>query len=134
MKYFKNFAIFFLLKSMLPTYLAHTPSGSSTSQLLHYGQQLKHGFFGKRSKAKMEKSANFQLNQITVPIFIHYSTIDTLSDSTDVKQLITELTGSREFYVQTIDNGEFDHIDFVWGIHAADVVYSEIINFFANFE
>lgn len=119
---------------MLPTYVAHTPSGSSTSQLLHYGQQLKYGYFGRRPKSTKEKPPNFPLHQITVPIFIHYSTIDTLSDVIDVKRLINELTGTTEFYVQTIDNGDFDHIDFVWGIHAAEIVYTEILNFFTNFE
>lgn len=118
---------------MVPTYIAHTPSGSSTSQLLHYGHQLKYGSFCRRPQTKNEQPPNFPLNQITVPIFLHYSTIDTLADPVDVKQLIAELTGSPEFYVQTIDTGEFDHIDFVWGIHAAEIVYSEILNFFANF-
>lgn len=118
---------------MIPTYLSHTPSGISSNQLLHYGQELKHGFFGKRIKRSNEIPSNFPLHQITVPILIHYSTIDTVADAKDVKQLISELTGTKELHVQTIDNGEFDHIDFVWGIHAAEIVYPEIINFFAKF-
>lgn len=94
---------------------------------------MEHEYFGRRMKGN-KIPCNFPLYQITVPTSIHYTTVDELADPIDVKNLISQLNSTKCLYVQTIDSGEFNHIDFAWGIHAADIVYSEIIKFFANFQ
>lgn len=81
-----------------------------------------------------EIPSDFPLYQITVSTSIHHTTVDELADPEDVENLISQLNATKFLHVQTIDSGEFNHIDFAWGIHAADIVYSEIIEFFANFQ
>lgn len=71
--------------------------------------------------------------KITVPTLIHYSTVDALVRPKDVKHLASQLNATEKLHVQKIATGKFNHLDFLWGIHAANLVYSEIIKFFAKF-
>lgn len=50
----------------------------------------------------------------------------------DVEKLIPKLCGSRDLFVQKLDTPPFNHIDFVWGMHAAEKVYTRILDFFAK--
>lgn len=89
------------------------------------------GFFGRKMKRnETEAPPDFPLHRITAPVSLHYSTVDRMATTLDVKKLITKLTGTRNLHVQEIDSGEFNHIDFMWGRNAASVVYSDIIKFF----
>lgn len=82
----------------------------------------------------LEVSPDFPLHKITAPISLHYSTFDPFTNEKDVKKLISKLNGTEDLYVQTVDQIKFDHQDFVWGIHANELVYSEILKFFKKHE
>lgn len=112
---------------MLPAFICHTPSGSSINQFLHYGLEIQYGYFGKY-KIGTEIPPDFQLERITTPISLHYSTADKIVSSIDIKRLIFHLNSVK--YVQVIDEIEFNHIDFLWGIDAATLIYSKILMFF----
>lgn len=118
---------------MLPTYICHTPSGASTDQLLHFGQEIEHAYFGKRKKG-LRVPADFPLEQITAPMSLHYSPVDTFTNPKDVKRLISKLNGTKDLNVQVVDKKPFNHLDFVWGVHASDLVYAEILKFFEKHE
>lgn len=94
---------------MVPTYLTHFPSGSSTSIVLHYLDEIRLGYFG-RQKTNSTIPANFSLSKITVPLSMHHSNGDTLSDPEDVRKTISELTNVEDLYVQTIEDGKFNHL------------------------
>lgn len=119
---------------MLPTIICHNPSGLSTNQLLHYAQEIQFGFFGKRmTKFSDPIPEDFPLFQITAPLSIHYSTYDSFTDPIDMNRLIAKLTNATsDLHVQKISDVVFNHADFTYGIHAADLVYSDILNFFAK--
>lgn len=92
-----------------------------------------HGFFGRQMNGTTNETvipSDFPLHQITVPISLHYSTIDKISNPKDVKKLISKLNGTTNLHVQ--ENNRLNHIDFMWGKHAAEIVYSDIIKFFAQ--
>lgn len=93
---------------------------------------FKYGYFGRRKKGS-KIPPDFPFYKITVPTSIHYSTVDGLVYPKDVQQFISQLNATEELHVQRIDREKFNHLDFVWGIHATDVVYSGIIKFFAQF-
>lgn len=114
---------------MLPAFVCHFPSGSSLEQVLHYGDEIRLGFFGKY-KVKT-KRRNFDLSKISAPISIHYSAFDRLADATDVELLIPKL--KNVIYIQRI-NELFNHIDFVWGIHSATLIYSKIFELFEKYQ
>lgn len=116
---------------MLPAFICHVPSGASFKQLLHYGQEIEHGFFGKYMNG-FKIPDDFQLSRITVPISLHYSTSDVLAAAAGTKKLIPKLKNS-EIYTQAITR-PFNHIDFVWGIYSASLIYSKILQFFDKYQ
>lgn len=90
------------------------------------------GFFGPKMKGTTDEAVppDYPLHRITAPLSLHYSTVDRMANLTDVKKLITKLTGSSNLHLQEINTGLFNHIDFMWGKNAAGIVYSDIIKFF----
>lgn len=76
---------------------------------------------------------NFPLHHITAPLSIHYSTVDSFTNPRDMYQLIWLLNSTIDLHIQSIDNGQFNHVDFVWGLHAADIVYKDILQFFEKY-
>lgn len=101
-------------------------------QFVHFGQQVLYGFFGK-FKNDSEIPDDFELSRIKIPISLHYSTADALTRPPDIKRLISKLNTS-EVFVQAINGIQFNHFDFVWGMNAASMVYSEVLNFFNKYQ
>lgn len=99
-------------------------------QFLHYAEEIKMGYFGKYKDGVESRHGDFDVSKITAPISIHYSTHDRLADPTDVEKLIPKLPNVVS--VQRIDE-LFNHIDFVWGIHSASLIYSKILNIFQKY-
>lgn len=117
---------------MLPAHICHTPSGSSINQFFHFGLEIRYGYFGKYMKGS-EIPSDFELWRITTPISIHFSPADSLVSPLDVQRLIPKLNNSLA-YVQNVNEKEFNHIDFLWGIDSAALVYSKIIWFFEKYQ
>lgn len=63
---------------------------------------------------------------MTVPMALFTGTKDWLADPKDVAELLPILnaTGHLIFH-KNIDY--YDHLDFIWGVNAATVIYSDII-------
>lgn len=106
--------------------MCHTPNGASVNQLLHFSQELRYGFFGKYMH-DTKIPDDFELWRISVPISLHFSPHDRFTNPADIDRLIPLLNNSL-VYAQTVD--EFNHGDFVNGIQAAQLVYSEILRIF----
>lgn len=120
-------------QTMIPTYTCHFPMGSSTNGILHFGEEIKYGFFGpKMTTSKIPR--DFPLYQITAPLSLHYSVDDVFTHQKDIDHFITQLNGTSDLRIQYINRRHFDHEDFVWGMSAADLVYSEIIEFFKKYQ
>lgn len=113
---------------MAAIHMCHAPSGSSSTQLLHYLQEIKHGFFGRRMKGT-EISKDFSVHRITAPMFLQYSTCDSLGDPKDVEMLIPKLTGSCDLRTNKITK-PFNHIDFIWGNNAPELLFKPMLKFF----
>lgn len=111
--------------------MCHYPSGSSVKQLLHFGQEIKYAFFGKY-KTGLEIPPDYKLAQITTPLIAHYSPVDKFTDPKDAERLHRQLKSLE--YWQVMNKTEFNHVDFIWGIHAAKEIYSTILEFFAEYK
>ncbi|XP_055308421.1 lipase 3-like [Sitodiplosis mosellana] len=116
-------------ETMLPSHLCHVTSGASLNQAIHYGQEIEYGYFGPY-KTGSEIPRDFNFSQITAPMSFHYSPVDTFTDTTDVDRLTSQIKSIA--FVQVINETKFNHIDFMWGIHAAPLVYSRILEFFES--
>lgn len=76
-------------------------------------------------------SPDFNLSQITAPISVHYATTDPFGNPVDSVKLIKKL--KNVVFVQRIDIHLFSHIDFIWGMNAASLVYSNILKVFQKY-
>lgn len=97
---------------------------------MHYGEEVKMGYFGKYRDGSESQQREFDLSKITVPISIHYSNYDRLADVTDVQKLLSKL--KNVVFVQRISE-LFNHVDFVWGINSASLIYSKILKIFQDY-
>lgn len=118
---------------MIGAFLCHIPSGGSLKQFSHFLREINFGYFGKYVEA-LVKPPDFPLHLITAPLSLHYSTVDQFTNPTDVRHLIPRLNNSIVF-VQTLNdtNDKYNHVDFIWGKHAKDDIYSQILKFFKNY-
>ncbi|XP_055295721.1 lipase 3-like [Sitodiplosis mosellana] len=116
--------------TMLPVLMCRSISGGSANQYLHYLQEYNYGYFGKYKRG-FKVPPDFDLSRINTPISLHYSTADTLATATDVQKLIPKLQ-KNIVRIQVI-NEKLNHIDFVWGVNSASLIYSEIIKVFQRF-
>lgn len=89
---------------------------------------MDYDYFGCQ-KTGTDVPPDFPLHQITAPISVHYSSTDANGNAKDVEKLIPKLNGSRDLFVQKYDTTPFNHVDFIWGINAADIFYTKILDF-----
>lgn len=101
------------------------PCGASFNQVLHYGSELRYGYFGKYKQGP-EIPPDFNLTNVIVPVSLHYSPGDTLADPDDVHRLIPRL--SNVSFVQEI-NETYSHVDFLWSKNNPTILYPLIIDF-----
>lgn len=121
------------LQTMIGTFFCHEPSGASAMQVIHYAQQLNHGFFGKFvSNIETTKPKDFDFSAITVPLSIHYSPVDKFTHRQDISKLCLKLDHTLKL-VQTLTSPYLSHVDFIWGKNTAKHVYSEILKFFEKY-
>lgn len=117
---------------MLPVFLCHASSGASLKQIVHYGQQIRFGHFG-RYKNGSKIPSDFPLFRITTPLSFHVSTTDTVTPPAEVQRLLSKLKNAK-VHVQTISNTKMNHVDFLWGENSASLVYANIIEFFKKYQ
>lgn len=116
----------------LPVYYSHTPAGTSVRDMVHFAQMyLSKKFQMYNYGSASENMAHYgqdtppvyNVTAMTVPVALYYAQNDWLADPEDVRLLLPLLPNKT--YVKYIEN--WDHLDFIWGLDAAKLVYYEII-------
>lgn len=108
-------------------HLCHVTSGASMKQVILYEQLVEFGYFGPY-KTGWEIPPDFILSNIKAPIALFYSPGDTFTNPKDANHMIRQVDSIE--LIKVIDEPEFNHIDFMWGLDAPKLVYAKIINFF----
>nr|XP_018906038.1 PREDICTED: gastric triacylglycerol lipase-like [Bemisia tabaci] len=126
-------------ESLIPVFLGHTPAGSSVKVMNHYAQEIDSGHFRQFDYHSPKQNLRhynsvtppkYDLNQITVPISLHYSSNDALAAVLDVQRLAKGLPNLIN--MQLVDDPMWNHIDFTWGIEAPKLVYENVISIMKN--
>lgn len=124
--------------TILPALMGHTPAGASVNQLMHYAQEINSGTFRQYDfgLANLEKYGSltptaYNLNAITAPIYLLWSHNDWLSAESDVLKLCSGLGNACAGRFVVSDN-DFNHLDYLFGIHAPEYVYNKVISLMAN--
>ncbi|XP_055317675.1 lipase 1-like [Sitodiplosis mosellana] len=117
--------------TMLPVHVCHFPSGISANQHLHFTQTILYEYFGKY-KHGSNVPPEFPISRITAPISFHLTTSDSLINVEYTTGMASKFQNVVD--VQVINESAFNHIDYLWGIHAKSLVYSKILKIFEKFQ
>lgn len=125
------------LKTMLPVILGHAPAGASTRQMQHYGQLKRSGHFSQYDYGWLKNHWRYhsstppayKLKNVRCKVALHYSENDWLSTPEDVAELHRQLP--NVLVKMLVDYPEFNHVDFVWGINARQLLYRRVLKLMA---
>jgi len=125
-----------LNKTLLPDVLHHTPAGTSTYTLLHYGQEHVsggfHGYDWGSDKANMAHHQSttppkYDLGLVSTPLAVYWSDNDYFTEPGDVLRTIMGLPNVLPGMNHEIRFKTFSHLDFMWGIDADKYVYNQLL-------
>uniref|UniRef100_A0A7E4ZY95 Lipase n=1 Tax=Panagrellus redivivus TaxID=6233 RepID=A0A7E4ZY95_PANRE len=124
-----------LNSTRIPVYVSHNPAGTSTQNVLHWAQMQRTGQVEKydyRSSSKNQQHYNtssppkYDFTKVNAPVHLYWSDKDWLADKQDIQEwLIPNLP--PQYLVENNFVEEFNHMDFIWGLHATEKVYNPII-------
>nr|UPN66601.1 triacylglycerol lipase 1 [Colaphellus bowringi] len=124
--------------TLIPELVAHYPAGAATKQLLHYGQEMNSGRFcqynmgviGNTRKYGSMVPPDYNLDEITAPVYLIYSENDWLAAVKDVDRLARVLGNLKEKIL--VSDPKWNHLDFTFGIDAPRLVYRKVLDIFKN--
>jgi len=113
---------------------SHSPSGTSSTNVLHFAQCVNHGTFARFDYGKIENLKHYRqttppsydLSKVRAPVILMWGQRDWLADPVDVAWLATQLPNLKDNI--RVGDEDFNHIDFMWGNHADRDCYSTIID------
>jgi lysosomal acid lipase/cholesteryl ester hydrolase len=124
--------------TILPVLTGHTPAGASVNQLMHYAQEINSGTFRQFDFGleNLDKYGSltpppYDLDLITTPIYLLYSHNDWMAGEVDVVKLYEKLGDTCEGKFLIAD-GAFNHLDYLYGIQAPELVYNKVISLMAR--
>lgn len=116
----------------LPVYFSHTPAGTSLHNLVHFSQMIQTGKTSKfdygTAKRNIEKHGkveppSYDVSTISTPISLFFGSLDRFTHKDDRLALVDHLPNIQ--HNQEIE--DFDHLDFLWGTRAPEILYQNII-------
>lgn len=119
---------------MIPILLGHIPAGSSTKQLIHFGQEVQSAQFRQFDYGKLKnifvynqpEPPAYNLTDVTAPIILHYGANDYLTHEKDVQRLAKQLPNLVENHL--IEMNLFNHMDFLIAKDAKQLLYDTVID------
>lgn len=124
-------------KARLPVYVAHFPSGTSATNMVKWGQGVKHDTFGRWDYGPLLNPSHYDGRSspppynltaaaaTTPPVALFSGGRDALADPADVAHLAEVLPPG--VLVAQNRTAAYGHLDFVWGEHAYKTVYPEVV-------
>lgn len=121
--------------TLMPVIFGHTPAGTSTKTVVHYAQEIhESGNFQRFDYGEAEnqrrygqaKPPSYELENISTPIALFYASNDWLAGPLDVANLFNRLSRTAIGMFQ-VPNVNFNHVDFLWGNDAPEVVYKQLL-------
>lgn len=119
--------------SRLPVFVSHSPAGTSVKNMVHFAQLVDEKRFQKYDYGSSKNLAvygqeippAYNVSGVKVPVGLFWSLNDWFADPTDVSDLSRQLPKLTLNY--QVPDPLFTHIDFIFGVHAKDIVYSAMM-------
>lgn len=119
------------------------PAGTSTKTVVHYAQEIQESGnfqnFDYGPEENMKRYGNntppsYNLENISAPVVMFYAQNDWLAGYQDVKKLYTNIPAQAAQGLYKVELDEFNHVDFLWGIDASELVYKKMFEIMKNYE
>ena len=125
-----------LNETRMPVYAAHIPQGTSVKDIVKWAQGVRskkfcmydYGTSGNQKHYGQDTPPNYNLSAVKVPTALFYGGNDWLADVKDVNMIIAQLKSI--VYKNYIE--KWDHLDFIAGKDAPQLVYDEILKLLAK--
>jgi len=127
----------YLNETRIPVYVAHTPAGTSTKNMMQYFQFVNSEFFrmfdyGEKINIEKYNSTvppEYDLTKVRLPTVMVSGSYDTLSSPQDVKWTISQLPN----LVQHFEIEGYNHLDFMWATNAGPALNIKLIEIAKRF-
>ncbi|XP_046394955.1 lipase 3-like [Ischnura elegans] len=118
----------------LPVMLSHTPAGTATKVVIHYGQEIKSGKFrqydyglvGNLEHYKSIHPPEYDLGLVSAPVYLFYSENDWFAHPDDVEKLKQGLPNVQGKFLVSLES--FNHLDYLWAIDVKTLVYDKVMS------
>jgi len=135
-----------LNSSRLPFILTLEPGGTSVQNMAHWSQIVNSGdlqYFDFKNQEENIKHygsptpPSYPLHKLgkkngAPPLALFSGTTDLLADPTDVSLLLQTLPADgKPVFVSNIPS--YDHLDFVWGVNAHQLIYPDVLRLLKKF-
>jgi len=123
----------FLDQKRIPIYIAHTPAGTSSKNVIHYTQIINsekfqkydYGKIGNMEKYNQATPPEYGLTKIHTPSVVFAGSHDAMAPRADVAWVASQLAG----VLQMFDVKDYSHMDFVWGTNSGPMLYEKMKNY-----
>jgi len=121
--------------SRLDVYVSETPSGTSTKNLVHWGQGMRSEVFQMFDEGSIAKNVArygqaappaYDLGQVRVPTVLVTGRKDYLANPRDVSRLVASLPPG--VLRRHIDLPDYAHLDFTWSVTAKTAFYDQVLS------
>lgn len=125
-------------EARVPIYVAHTPAGTSTRNIIHWAQLLRYKklqMYDYGSKGNIEHynsttPPQYDISKLNIPTALIAGGNDFLADPRDVAWMEGQL--DPKIIVMNIFYDDYNHMDFVWGMDAYERVYNFVLDLVPN--
>ena len=120
--------------TMVPTYLSHTPAGSSLKQFTHFAQQFRNG--GRFARFDYGHVQNlmtygsldppeYRVENIWAPTAMFVGDADGFADPLDANLLAGKL--QNVILNEVVDYENWSHLGYIWSLDAKPLIYDKIL-------
>jgi pimeloyl-ACP methyl ester carboxylesterase len=124
---------------LLSVVLGHSPAGSSSGCVLHYGQGVNSGGFKLYNYGKeenlirygQETPPDYDWSKITAPVALYWGQNDWLAAPADAYRIAERLPNLVRFH--RVNHDHFNHMDFIWAKDVETLVNNLVMEYIEKY-